>query len=232
MFSSTCLPHRSVRKHQTKKDWTFVWLLFELFFPFFCQSFFWAWEICVLEQWDFWFCSEQGLREGLEKLVAVNFLYLVSNGSPIIEWHLCVLTTLPPLQTCFACDANWWTEHWSYTEHVLSFPEDLPLCNSQDVDEDVLSVSAMSIASSSSLASEVYERARRRRDEFWGKPAKWPPCCLDLPSLAMHRLAVMPVADGVSCWSIKDCPTTSVLDSGPLDSYKHHFTCGIVQCKN
>lgn len=181
--------------------------------------------MCLLEQWDFLFCSEQRLK-GLKKLVAVKCLYLVS--SPITEWHLCVLTTC----TSLLCDTNWWTEHQSYTEHVPSFTEDLPLCDSQDVDEDVLSVSAMSIASSSSLASEVYERARRRRDEFWGKPAKWPPCCLDLPSLAMHHLAVMPVADGVSCWSIKDRPTTSVLDSGLLDSYKHHFTCGIVQCEN
>ncbi|KAK7493951.1 hypothetical protein BaRGS_00014833 [Batillaria attramentaria] len=40
---------------------------------------------------------------------------------------------------------------------------------SRVADDDVLSVSAMSIASSSSLASEVYERARRRRDEFWGE---------------------------------------------------------------
>ncbi|KAL3851710.1 hypothetical protein ACJMK2_015437 [Sinanodonta woodiana] len=36
-------------------------------------------------------------------------------------------------------------------------------------DDDVLSLSARSVASSSSLASEVYERARKRKDEFWGK---------------------------------------------------------------
>lgn len=34
-------------------------------------------------------------------------------------------------------------------------------------DDDILSVSAMSIASSSSLASAVYERAKKRRDHFW-----------------------------------------------------------------
>ncbi|XP_025107238.1 nuclear protein MDM1-like isoform X3 [Pomacea canaliculata] len=34
-------------------------------------------------------------------------------------------------------------------------------------DDDILSVSAMSIASSSSLACEVYERAKKRRDHFW-----------------------------------------------------------------
>ena len=49
--------------------------------------------------------------------------------------------------------------------------EDLPLCGRGEMEDDVLSVSAMSIASSSSLASQVYERARRRRDEFWGKPS-------------------------------------------------------------
>ncbi|KAK7101751.1 nuclear protein MDM1-like isoform X2 [Littorina saxatilis] len=50
--------------------------------------------------------------------------------------------------------------------------DDLPLATSHVVEDDALSLSAMSIASSSSLASEVYERARRRRDEFWGKPRK------------------------------------------------------------
>ncbi|XP_071810436.1 nuclear protein MDM1-like isoform X2 [Asterias amurensis] len=36
-------------------------------------------------------------------------------------------------------------------------------------DSDELSLSTMSIASSSSLASEVLVRARKRRDDFWGK---------------------------------------------------------------
>ncbi|XP_033745457.1 nuclear protein MDM1-like isoform X2 [Pecten maximus] len=39
-----------------------------------------------------------------------------------------------------------------------------------DVDDDVLSVSARSVASSCSLASETLERARKRKEEFWGKP--------------------------------------------------------------
>ncbi|KAK2177090.1 hypothetical protein NP493_619g04032 [Ridgeia piscesae] len=37
-------------------------------------------------------------------------------------------------------------------------------------DDDVLSLSARSVASSCSLASETLERARNRRDEFWGRP--------------------------------------------------------------
>ncbi|OWF51431.1 nuclear protein MDM1-like isoform X2 [Mizuhopecten yessoensis] len=40
----------------------------------------------------------------------------------------------------------------------------------EDVDDDVLSVSARSVASSCSLASETLERARKRKEEFWGKP--------------------------------------------------------------
>ncbi len=35
---------------------------------------------------------------------------------------------------------------------------------------DRLSVSGISSVSSSTLASEVLERARKRRDEFWGTP--------------------------------------------------------------
>ncbi|KAK3103330.1 hypothetical protein FSP39_018545 [Pinctada imbricata] len=38
-----------------------------------------------------------------------------------------------------------------------------------DPDDDVLSISARSVASSCSLASEVYERAQKRTQEFWGK---------------------------------------------------------------
>lgn len=63
----------------------------------------------------------------------------------------------------------------TYNKEVENFhAEDLPLRKlaERDDDDDALSVSAMSIASSSSLASEVYERARKRRDEFWGKPPK------------------------------------------------------------
>ncbi|XP_061187580.1 nuclear protein MDM1-like isoform X2 [Saccostrea echinata] len=37
------------------------------------------------------------------------------------------------------------------------------------IDDDVLSLSARSVASSCSLASEVYERAQKRTKEFWGK---------------------------------------------------------------
>lgn len=45
-------------------------------------------------------------------------------------------------------------------------------------DDDILSASAMSIASSSSLASAVYERAKKRRDHFWshqkhGRATNW-----------------------------------------------------------
>lgn len=36
-------------------------------------------------------------------------------------------------------------------------------------DDDALSLSVRSVASSCSLASEVYERARKRTQEFWGK---------------------------------------------------------------
>ncbi|XP_069140826.1 nuclear protein MDM1-like [Argopecten irradians] len=41
---------------------------------------------------------------------------------------------------------------------------------SDNRDDDVLSVSARSVASSCSLASETLERARKRKEEFWGKP--------------------------------------------------------------
>ncbi|KAL8575486.1 hypothetical protein ACOMHN_013037 [Nucella lapillus] len=47
--------------------------------------------------------------------------------------------------------------------------DDLPLVKDMEKDDDVLSLSARSIASSASLASEVYERARLRRDNFWSK---------------------------------------------------------------
>ncbi|XP_076448116.1 LOW QUALITY PROTEIN: nuclear protein MDM1-like [Babylonia areolata] len=57
----------------------------------------------------------------------------------------------------------------TYNKDIGNFHvEDLPLGKGQEKDEDALSVSAMSIASSSTLASEVYERAKRRRDQFWG----------------------------------------------------------------
>ncbi|XP_022098856.1 nuclear protein MDM1-like [Acanthaster planci] len=46
---------------------------------------------------------------------------------------------------------------------------DSPLWRSSERDSDELSLSTMSIASSCSLASEVLERARKRRDDFWGK---------------------------------------------------------------
>ena len=36
-------------------------------------------------------------------------------------------------------------------------------------DDDVLSVSDRSIASSCSVASATLERARKRKEEFWGK---------------------------------------------------------------
>ncbi|XP_052106918.1 nuclear protein MDM1-like isoform X2 [Mytilus californianus] len=39
----------------------------------------------------------------------------------------------------------------------------------RDPDDDVLSFSTRSVASSCSLASETYERAKRRTEEFWGK---------------------------------------------------------------
>jgi hypothetical protein len=39
----------------------------------------------------------------------------------------------------------------------------------RDPDDDVLSMSARSVASSCSLASDTYERAKRRTEEFWGK---------------------------------------------------------------
>ena len=143
---------------------------------------------------------------------------------------------LPP-GPCFICPANCWSRTQSvFHAEMLCISEDLPLCNSQDVEDDVLSVSAMSIASSSSLASEVYERARRRRDEFWGKPRQWKltvSTCLvrslnkltttmtsfgvNLDSenplsmcLVMRLRAIMSIAD-VSCWNIKDHRTTPVL---------------------
>ncbi|XP_063437267.1 nuclear protein MDM1-like isoform X1 [Mytilus trossulus] len=39
----------------------------------------------------------------------------------------------------------------------------------RDPDDDVLSFSTRSVASSCSLASETYERAKKRTEEFWGK---------------------------------------------------------------
>jgi len=39
----------------------------------------------------------------------------------------------------------------------------------RDPDDDVLSMSVRSVASSCSLASDTYERAKRRTEEFWGK---------------------------------------------------------------
>ncbi|XP_060067868.1 nuclear protein MDM1-like [Ylistrum balloti] len=52
----------------------------------------------------------------------------------------------------------------TYNQPALSYSE------AKDVDDDVLSVSARSVASSCSLASETLERARKRKEEFWGKP--------------------------------------------------------------
>ena len=51
--------------------------------------------------------------------------------------------------------------------HLMTFDlvDDIP-----PRDDDVLSLSARSVASSCSLASETLERARNRRDEFWGRP--------------------------------------------------------------
>ena len=65
---------------------------------------------------------------------------------------------------------------------MLIFDLDHPLLNAlqhlcftgmpiprRDPDDDVLSMSARSVASSCSLASDTYERAKRRTEEFWGK---------------------------------------------------------------
>ncbi|KAJ8301554.1 hypothetical protein KUTeg_020541 [Tegillarca granosa] len=51
---------------------------------------------------------------------------------------------------------------------VWSIDGGLPIPR-RDVDDDVLSTSARSIASSCSVASETLERARKRKEEFWGK---------------------------------------------------------------
>lgn len=51
----------------------------------------------------------------------------------------------------------------------LFVPFKHPAVRGDSDDDDVLSVSMRSVASSSSLASEVYQRAQKRRDEFWDK---------------------------------------------------------------
>ncbi len=43
------------------------------------------------------------------------------------------------------------------------------ISDEDDDDNASLSLSVRSIASSCSLASDVYERAKNRRDNFWGK---------------------------------------------------------------
>ena len=49
--------------------------------------------------------------------------------------------------------------------------DDLP-ATKPEVDDDARSWSTLSVASGSSLASETLEKARLRRDQFWGKPGK------------------------------------------------------------
>lgn len=48
-----------------------------------------------------------------------------------------------------------------------------PQKHHEDRDSDELSLSTLSSHSSVSLASEVLERAKKRRDDFWGKKMRW-----------------------------------------------------------
>jgi hypothetical protein len=50
-----------------------------------------------------------------------------------------------------------------YFEDIL-FSDDIP---ARQQDDDALSTSVRSVASSCSIASEIYERAKKRRDLFW-----------------------------------------------------------------
>lgn len=58
----------------------------------------------------------------------------------------------------------------------LFVPFKHPAVRGDSDDDDILSVSMRSVASSSSLASEVYQRAQKRRDEFWDKKKWWSFC--------------------------------------------------------
>jgi len=52
---------------------------------------------------------------------------------------------------------------------LLFFSPGVPPVSFRHDDEDALSVASVRSAASSSLASEVLERARARRDQFWGR---------------------------------------------------------------
>ena len=96
---------------------------------------------------------------------------LFKDYSPMGDWTIIICHQNSQWhQTCAVMKTCIMTSHVHHSERESVISDCLVVDDIPPRDDDVLSISVRSVTSSCSLASEILERARSRRDQFWGRP--------------------------------------------------------------